>query len=176
MKLVDSSYAVLNNVTTASLDKSAPGRLPPDWIVIDKKTGTISKAPTATLTTNFSFDALRAPWRIALDYQWNQEPRAKAYLDKLSLFKDEWRNKKAIAASYNHDGSVINSTEVPAVYGGVMGYFVVSDPADADAVYNTKLKALFNPDTNSWKKPLGYYDDNWVWFGLGLYNNLIRPL
>jgi endo-1,4-beta-D-glucanase Y len=167
MSLVDSSYAVLNEVGVP---------LPPDWIVIDKATGKMSNTDIPNLTSNFSFDAMRVPWRIAVDYAWNKESRAKEYLNKLSFLTDEWVKKGKIAATYTHDGKVLNGSEVPAMYGAVLGYFMVSDPQHAEEVYNLKLKSLYNPDTNSWKKPLSYYDDNWAWFGIGLYNNLIKPL
>lgn len=167
MKLVDSSYAVLESAGTP---------LPPDWVVIDKKTGKITETGIEGLTMNFSFDALRTPWRIALDYNWNHEPRAKAYLDKLNLLSNEWNSKGRIGATYSHDGNVINGAEVPAMYGGVIGYFMVSDPKKAEDIYNKKLKALYDPDNNAWKKTLSYYDDNWAWFGIALYNNIIKPL
>jgi hypothetical protein len=35
---------------------------------------------------------------------------------------------------------------------------------------------LFNPDTNTWKEELSYYDNNWAWFGIALYNNLLPNL
>jgi hypothetical protein len=38
------------------------------------------------------------------------------------------------------------------------------------------FKCLFSPDSNTWKITLGYYDDNWAWFGIALYNNLLPNL
>jgi len=38
------------------------------------------------LMGNYSYDACRTPWRIGMDYCWNGEPRAKAYLDKVGAF------------------------------------------------------------------------------------------
>ena len=32
------------------------------------------------------------------------------------------------------------------------------------------------PDFQDWKTPLGYYDDNWAWFGIALYNNFLDDL
>jgi endo-1,4-beta-D-glucanase Y len=37
-------------------------------------------------TTAYGYDACRMPWRIAMDWCWNGEPRAKAYLDKIGAF------------------------------------------------------------------------------------------
>jgi endo-1,4-beta-D-glucanase Y len=174
--LVDSSYNVLNKVTSASLDKKTSAGLPPDWVVIDKTTGNIIASDESNLTTNYSFDAIRVPWRIAVDYNWNKEPRAKAYLDTLSFLTTEWTKKGKLAGTYSHDGQALNNAEIPAVYGTALGYFMVSDPSHAEDVYNKKLKSLYNPDTNRWKKTLSYYDDNWAWFGIGLYNNYFQPL
>lgn len=167
IKLVDSSYDVLEKIGTP---------LPPDWVTIDKTTGELAPSQTEGLTTNYGFDAMRVPWRIALDYQWNKEPRAKTYLDKLTFLGDEWGRKKKLSAIYTHSGQVVNDAEVPAMYATALGYFMTSDPEQAEEVYDTKLKSLYNPDTNSWKKLLSYYDDNWVWFGIGLYNNYLQPL
>jgi len=176
MKLVDSSYKILEESSAAKLDKSTSAGLPPDWVVIDKKTGELSAPSVGNLTTNFSFDALRAPWRVALDYEWNKEPRALAYLKKLSFLSDTWRKEGKISASYSHDGTVVSEIEVPAMYAGVIGYFMVNDPAGAEEIYNKKIKVLYNPDKNNWRQQLSYYDDNWTWFGIGLYNHLIKPL
>jgi endoglucanase len=175
-KVVDSSYEVLNKSLTLSLDKSVTAKLPPDWIWINKNTGELSAVNNANLTTNFSFDALRASWRIALDYAWYEDARAKQFLDQLSFLKGEWERNKAIYAKYSHDGVALSSYDAPAMYGGVIGYFKVSEPGLAQEVYDQKLKVLFNPDTSSWRTTLSYYDDNWAWFGLGLYNNLLPNL
>jgi len=43
---------------------------------------------TVTLSTsmNYGYNACRMPWRIAMDYCFNGEPRAKTYLDKAGAF------------------------------------------------------------------------------------------
>jgi hypothetical protein len=53
---------------------------------------------------------------------------------------------------------------------------MIKAPETAEAIYNNKLQLLFNPDTNSWKVKLGYYDDNWAWFGIALYNSMLPNL
>ncbi len=176
VSLVDTSYALLNNSASSQLDKGSSSGLPPDWIEIDKTKAAISATGISNLTTNFSFDALRVPWRVALDYEWFKAPEAKQYLDKLGFLSSQWQNSKMLASVYGHDGSIVASSEVPAMYGGAIGYFAVSDTADADDVYNQKLKILFDQDTENWKTPLSYYDANWAWFGIALYDNLLPNL
>jgi endo-1,4-beta-D-glucanase Y len=173
---IDNAYTILAQSASLKLDKNQSAGLVPDWIAIDRTTGAISAVGNGTLTTNYSYDALRTPWRLALDWQWYQEPRAKSLLDSLGFFKTQWHANNALSTVYGHDGSLNQISESPAMYGGSIGYFTVSDSADAANVYKQKLQILYNPDTNAWKKTLSYYDDNWAWFGIALYNNLLPNL
>jgi endo-1,4-beta-D-glucanase Y len=172
--VVDSSYDIIERSMDASLG-SGTTTMPPDWVRIDKKSGTLLP-PTGGLTTNFGYDAMRTPWRMALDYAWYQDGRAKNILDKMSFLSDTWNTKKSISTTYTHAGEDVSHTESPAVYGGTIGYFLISDPSQAKEVYEQKLQFLFDPNRNTWKDVLSYYDDNWAWFGIGLYNNLLPNL
>ena len=167
-QLIDSSYKILSDNTTSNLGTAGSAGLPPDWIMIDRGTGAITPSTASNLTINYGYDALRVPWRIGLDYEWNKEPKAKAYLATLSFLGHEWQNNQKLAATYSHDGKAVANYESPAMYGAAMGYFQVSDPKNSDAVYRQKLEALYNVNTQSWKVPLGYYEDNWAWFGMAL--------
>jgi endo-1,4-beta-D-glucanase Y len=175
-KLVDSSYALLAKAEAAPLDKSKSSGLPPDWISMNRTTGAIS-APTGTAnTTNFSFDALRTPWRIALDLAWYKDPRASTTLQSLSFLDKQWSANGMLASTYTHDGSVVTAAESPAMYGGTIGYFVTNDSDAAASIYQNKLESLYDPGKNGWKSTLSYYDDNWAWFGIALYNNMLPNL
>lgn len=174
--LVDSSYDLLQRATRDPLGSGESAGLPPDWIVIDKRTGAIRPANTGELTTNYGYDALRTPWRIAMDWVWFREPRARDVLASMTPISHAWEREGRIAAVYAHDGSVVEGHETPASYGGNIGYFIVADPARARDVYESKLRSLYNPDTNSWRTPLSYYDDNWAWFGMALYTGSLSNL
>jgi endoglucanase len=168
--LTDSSYSWLEACIAQPLDARASAGLPPDWAHIDRETGALSApAPTNGTTTSYSYDALRIPWRIALDYQWNDEPRAKALLQKMSLLSRQWREQGKLAAAYAHNGSVTADYESPAMYGGSIGYFLVADIPNSQAVYQKKLEILYDVNRQSWKNQLGYYEDNWAWFGMAMY-------
>lgn len=176
MKVVDTSYDILKRSIEEPLDKATSAGLPPDWIFLDRRTGAILPASGNNLTTDMSFDALRVPWRLAIDWKWNAEPRAKEVLDQMHFLKNEWRNNSLLYATYSHDGKPLMRNQAAAFYGGTIGYFIVSDPEDAEAVYDNKLQYLFNPDWNDWRTRLGYYDDNWTWFGIALYNDFLTNL
>ncbi len=108
--------------------------------------------------------------------QWFDEPRAKTTLAKMNFLSQEWSKNSLLYTNYSHDGVPVLKNQTAAFYGGTIGYFMATDLDNAKIIYDNKLQILFNPDTNSWKVKLGYYDDNWVWFGLALYNNFLPNL
>ncbi len=64
--IIEKSYAILEGAANADTG------LVPDW--------------TNGRGNNYSYDAARTPYRIALDACWNGEPRAKAYAEKVGKF------------------------------------------------------------------------------------------
>jgi endo-1,4-beta-D-glucanase Y len=186
-KLADGSYQLLQASMLSPLDASSTAKLPPDWMLINKKTAAI-ETPTqsqpsysgnsTTTPSNFGYDAMRVPFRLALDYQWFNDPRDKQLLDQMRFLSNTWKADGLILETYTHAGAVLPqfTRESPAVYGGTIGYFMVSDPTLAPTVYQNKLLFLLNPNTNTWKELLPYYDDNWAWFGIALYNHLLPNL
>jgi len=175
-RVVDSSYQLLGKSMDAPLDTQKSAGIPPDWVALDKKTGALSAASASSTSTNFGFDALRTPWRIALDYQWYGDERARTILSKMSFLTYTWQSANAIGSVYAHDGTPVNPAQSTAMYGGAIGYFLYEDPDNARRIYDRKLLALYNPDVNEWREQLSYYDDNWAWFGIGLYEKLLPNL
>ncbi len=174
--LVDSSLNLVRGVMESPLDRERSVRIPPDWAFINRKTGAIEPATVSGLTSNFSYDALRLPWRLALDWYWFRDDETREILREMNFLSEEWEKKELLASEYGHDGSVIAEGDVPALYGGTLGYFIVADEENAEEILKKKLLSWYNPDTNSWKEKLGYYNDNWVWFGMALYYQLIPNL
>lgn len=179
-ELAETSYDVLEESMRLSLDSENSANIPPNWISINTATGEIKRAENLPAEikngSNFGFDAMRIPWRIALDFKWFREPRAEELLEEMEFFSKEWGANQKINAEYTHAGVPAEYFESSAIYGGLIGYFVVSEPEIADAVYKDKLTVLYNPDFNDWSRPLNYYDENWAWFGIALYNDLLPNL
>ncbi|SDX96566.1 endoglucanase [Modestobacter sp. DSM 44400] len=166
--LVDNSYAILQTLSQQPLDADRSAGLPPDWVVLNRLNGEFSSA-SDTLTTRFSYDALRLPWRLALDYRWYGEERGRQLLDREAVLARQWTANHRLVAAYNRDGTPAVDYGSPAMYGGAMGYFAVVQPALADEVYTDALLPFHDADTGNLTGPLGYYDSNWVWFGMALY-------
>jgi endoglucanase len=177
MGLVDSSYDLLEAVSEAPLDKPTSANIPPDWVDIQRLDQSLSVPTTGqNLTTNYSYDALRTPWRIALDAVWFDDPRAYRYLERLQFLSLEWARAHELASTYAHDGSPLARDQSHAIYGGAIGYYTLIQPEQGREVYTDKLEALYDSSSFQWKQPLSYYDANWVWFGIALYHDELPNL
>jgi endoglucanase len=146
--LVDSSYAVLEELAGQPLDAERAAGLPPDWVRLDP---------------------LRLPWRLALDHAWYGEERALRLLEGQAVLASRWTDQGRLVSAYDRDGTPATDSEAPAVYGGAMGYFTTVRPNLADEIYTDELLPLYDPDTGDLTGPLGLYDSNWVWFGMALH-------
>ena len=67
MQVLEKSYDILNGAAHPTTG------LVPDW-------------SSGSRGGNYTYDASRTPYRIALDACWNNEPRAKAYAEKIGAF------------------------------------------------------------------------------------------
>lgn len=176
--LADTSYWLLKKCTAAPLDTQI-GLLPPEWCAIDKQTfEAVQPGESQPRATEYSYNAFRIPWRIALDYAWFKAPDAKSFLSTLSFFSREYSNKGKISTAYTHDGKVWEAYESAAAYSGNLGYFIISQPAAAKKMYAEKIAEKYYEDEEKsyWEDPNNYYTQNWAWFGTALYTNHLKNL
>ena len=172
--LVDPAYQLLTDSGTVPLDKAKGVGLPPDWLAIDRKTTEITAANLDNLKTTYSFDAMRTPWRIALDYQWYKDPQALAYLKaSYSFLAQDYQTNKTLVPTYSHDGERQTDVENPAMYATSLGYFLTVNKPLADKIYQEKIIKLYSNDLNGFSKNIPYYEQNWLWFGAAMYNHFL---
>ena len=62
------------------------------------------------------------------------------------------------------------------MYGGILPYFVVASPKNAEELYFSKIVPLYNQDTEDFRSDIGYYAQNWVWFGMAFYEDKLINL
>ncbi len=80
-KVIDRGYAIIENSLNDRNGNRTNG-LVPAWCDAD---GTPVEAFPGAMT-NYQYDSARTPFRLAQDYIYNREPRAKAYLARVSDF------------------------------------------------------------------------------------------
>jgi len=171
-QLLQDSYWFLDQLSTASIAGYDNNILPPNWIFVEEETGNLISAEKQIADpTVYGFDAMRIPWRVALDYQWHQSQEAFNYLTKLDFFLKEWQTKYTVSAVYNLDGTKGVQYESLSQYGNLLALFSVLDKTAANDIYQQKILPAFNSGEHEayWGSKDSYYDQNWVWFGTAYY-------
>jgi hypothetical protein len=80
-RVIDTGYTVLARSVAAANGNQNTG-LVPAWCGADG----LPKEPFAGGATNYQYDSARVPFRIGQDYCYNGEPRASAFLARISAF------------------------------------------------------------------------------------------
>ena len=177
-KVVDSSYVALNACAKSNLDTKTSVGLPPNWCAIDASGKAVPSTEKDLNSTAYSYDAFRTSWRIALDYQWFGETRAKKYLESQDFVREEWNKNKKILVGYTHDGKPWENYESAGAYAANLANFVVTDKEAAKTMYEQKVLPKLYEDAKEsyWEDPKNYYTQNWAWFGTALYANQLPNL
>ncbi|HZU83037.1 MAG TPA: glycosyl hydrolase family 8 [Polyangiaceae bacterium] len=158
--IIDSSYAVIDASLNAANGNQNDG-LVPAWC-------TNGGAPNGAAimggnATNYQYDSCRTPFRIALDWCWNAEPRAQAYLAKTSGFFS------GIGVANIVDGYALNGTPQPQNPGKQSAAFI--GPATVGAMSSASYQPFVNDGyaavaTGKLLAGGAYYEESWTTLSL----------
>lgn len=177
IKLADDSYFILERLSNRAGNIS---NLPPNWATVDMFDGSLGFAGQhISIDENvddFGFDAFRVFWRVALDVEWYDSTAGRAYLQKQgSFFEREWDRLGGFRAVYDQSGSPKTTFDSQSVNSGILltlQHLVLGEKLSE--IYNELfIDNLFISDESEyayWGNPEIYYDHNWSWLGLALFN------
>jgi endo-1,4-beta-D-glucanase Y/4-amino-4-deoxy-L-arabinose transferase-like glycosyltransferase len=179
--VVDSSYRVLFDASAQPLDTGDSAGLPPDWIGLDRATGTLVPLHldgTNTETTRYGYDAARTYWRIALDLRWNNDGRADVYLRTAGFLRDEVVRKGYVSAVYGHRGAIVEEPASTVGTAGAQAALLTLDPGVAGSLWAGQFVsgATHNDGKAYWGNPADLYTQEWGWFATALYANTLSDL
>jgi len=168
--VVDTSYSVLRQCSRYRLREKRSVGLPPNWCEVSDATAKVKASPALPHASLYGYDAFRSMWRIALDWQWNREPRAIAYLRSSAFLRETWLHTGKLYAQYHHDGRPVSRLQDPTIVGGDIGNFAVTASHTARVIAVSQLLSVLHQSgvLAYWDQRYNYYEQNWVWFGLGL--------
>jgi endoglucanase len=174
VRLRQSTYQLLTALTQGLGGQPGVG-LFPDWCRVDAS-GRVAPAPGRG--TRFGWEAVRLPYRLALDYRWFGEPRAARLLGQkfVPFFKKEWQAKGRLAAVYNYDGTPAVTYESPVLYAGVLAAALTVEDRDFAAELARKILSFYHEQDGRayFGEPENYYANNWAWLGLALYAGWVK--
>jgi endoglucanase len=185
MNLVDSSYEVLAQIQ-ADPEFGGEAGLVPNWVALDAETGALLPADEDEVGTppmQFSFDASRVPWRLALDWLWFKDDRARKTLDNLSLPRQELQRDGRLLAAYEADGTPAVEYEATSMYAGVLpGLLLANDREERDLAHQVFAEEILGsyvdgPGSAYWgDDPEDYYNQNMAWFATAIMEGSMSNL
>ena len=169
-----SVYPILKTLGQGVGDMAGVGIFP-DWVRLNVN-GDFSPAPGRD--TNFGWEAVRLPWRVALDRLWFNEEQAQVVdRDFLPFFKKEWETRGKLLAVYSYDGKPLVTYESPVLYAGVLGGAMAAGDQEFARLMALKILSFYREKEGEsyFDTPDNYYANNWAWFGLALYAGRVKP-
>lgn len=130
-RLADDTYTILNNSANSTTG------LVPDW-------QTVNGQPVKE--TNYKYDACRTPWRIGMDYLWNGNKKAEAWLKKISNWVYNSVGIKNIKEGFTLSGSSIGEEHPMCFTGG----FAIAAMANSQEMVNEFAKDLLTIRDTYW--------------------------
>ena len=173
--VVDSSYLVLAGCTSSPLGAaSASVNLPPNWCGVGPDHTYYQIQETGLNSTDYSYDAVRTMWRVALDYEWYGDLRAARLLLQSGRFlTSQWQSNHRLAVGYTHDGQPLYQYESVLAYALDLQSISFISPQSAADIYQQKILPKLYDNVEEkysfWEDAGNYYIQNWAWFGTALY-------
>lgn len=171
--LINDGYSTLSKVSGNELRKNTDIFLPPNWAVSNSKNGEVSTFTDKSDSTDYSYDAFRTFWRVAMDQLLYPNSQAKGYLEKASIFKKEWEKNKQFCTIYRFSEDATSCEFATSTLTGPLAVLSVTESRIASEVVEKYLMPSENitlPDSTS------FYHKSWYWFGLGLWSEYFNNL
>ncbi len=146
-------------------------QLIPDFMTVNAAGEPVSLHKDSGLSADFSSDAMRIYWRVAVDCQLHHQPKACADLLGAGQLRSMLERDGALFTRYAVDGSPLERVESSSFYGAALPYLALHAPATRRALEAHELSPTVVRRLLS--EPNRYFDANWVWFGLAAVNGTI---
>jgi len=145
--------------------------LPADFAIVDDSGDFCPVAGKGALSDDFSFDAMRVYWRVAMDCRLNGHPRACGDPAGTRAMADILTRDGRLYSRYGVSG--VRKTDAASVsfYGSLLPALGLISPQLAETVVRDTLSpARLAPVLRNADR---YYDNNWIWFGLAAWSGRI---
>ena len=175
LELVDTGYDVLESLVKEFDGKRGVGLIP-DWAGVDRAGRFF---PLEGKNPGYGWEAVRVPWRVAMDAVWFDSARAKDFFrsEFSNFFEREWRRQGAIFSEYQYDGVCVKPYENALFYSACRISLSMRGSSITAAV-NKKSKAFIHRDGEVWffRDRNDYYVNSLAWIADGVQGNVVRNL
>ncbi len=162
-EVLASSYSLLRRLPLEETLSVQPG-LVPDWIGIDH---TEKLLPLQGYSGHSTWDAVRMPWRVALDVLWVNDPRGQEYVEKVVRFlTQEWQERNGrFFLEYQLTGEPLRTEEQVGSYAMALPAFLSMDSPYTPALLE-KVLAKYEEQQQHFSPAGDYYQNSLSLLGL----------
>lgn len=147
----------------------------PDWVQVEAD-GSLGPAPERS--SDFGWEAVRLPWRLAVDRLWFGDLAAARLCRErfLPFFHREWRTSGKLAAVYSYEGQPRAAFESPVMYAGALAAALAGGDREFAWQMAQKILSFYQEKAGQayFVAPDNYYANNWAWLGLALYAEWVK--
>ncbi|MFA6039009.1 MAG: glycosyl hydrolase family 8 [Candidatus Peribacteraceae bacterium] len=165
-EVVAQGYEDLKAVSARPMGTLMHAFLPPDWIAIDRRTGDFLPYGGKENGADYSYDAFRTFFRIALDGLLTEDDRPRVYLRQATTFERDWPLRGSPCSVYPASGTgcLLDTGSLA----GPLSVWSITHPRRAEDVVRTFYLEKGSPYLSP---AAAFYEKSWYWFGLWLWSN-----
>ena len=161
-KVITDGYALLSQVSSLETRRG----LPPNWVIVSKTDGAANVYTSKQDSQDYSYDAFRVFYRVALDQKTTPSFEAFEYLSARKIFEDEFRNSGQLCSLYIHEDGNLRCDHNTTGLAGPLGVFSVTSEYFADQL----IRKYYIHDRKLQFPDYSFYAHSWHWFGLELWS------
>lgn len=165
VRLAADTYAVLEDIRS-SVDRGEFNEFPPNWVVIDKNTGSMRQFPGKPDSYDYSYDAFRTLWRAGYDQLHTPNFESWNYVSSFGRLERDWNDDRVMCSMYHMRDGRLECDTTPTGLAGSIGVLAVTNGYIAEQIvgkyyiHDGKLKF---PEES-------YYAKSWHWFAAYLFS------
>lgn len=175
LKLVDTSYYILSILSKEFNGEKGVGLIP-DWCSVDMDD---KFYPLDGKNSGFGWDAVRVPFRVALDFFLFDSDEAKGFFNSgfAKFIEQEWLQNKKVFCEYNYNGEPISKYENPLFYAAYYCALRING-SKLSQYFLKKTRDHIKKDGQNWiyQDRKEYYVNSLAWFAEGFNAGIIRLL
>lgn len=163
--LIQTGYNDIVNASEA-MREARGAFLPPNWVQMNTRTEAIGPFETKTDSYDYSYDAFRTYWRVAMDYALHRNAAAKDYLESSTTFDDEMAENNRLCSVYAYSTKDVCQTNVGTL-AGPLSLWTITDPDAAKTMLAERYLQTGNVEL---PEDSAFYEKSWYWFSLWLWS------
>ncbi|MDD4319510.1 MAG: glycosyl hydrolase family 8 [Candidatus Peribacteraceae bacterium] len=163
--LVEQGYEDVERASRRRLGEKGVVFLPPDWVTLQRPDGTLRPFEGKDHSLDYSYDAFRTFFRIALDAAISGNEQATRYLGHATTFESDWQHTGTPCSIYPASGT--GCLLSVGTLAGPLGIWSITQPRFAEQLVATHY--LRDGKVNI-ADDAAFYERSWYWFALWLWS------